>query len=70
MVVTILPVFFFLSGMKKINYFWAYGGQIVHRLSCHHQFCQVIACTLVFLLLQLMQLQQTVALLYSIILGL
>uniref|UniRef100_A0A2P2KEN5 Auxin response factor 6-like n=1 Tax=Rhizophora mucronata TaxID=61149 RepID=A0A2P2KEN5_RHIMU len=56
--------------MRRISYSWASGEQIVRRLSCLRQFCQVIACTLVFLRQQLMPLQQIVGLQYFITQGL
>lgn len=37
-----------LLGMRIINCFWEFGVLNVLKLSCHHQFCPVIACTSVF----------------------
>jgi len=59
-------VLFSLAGMKKINCFLAFGVLVDHNIWCLHQCCQVIACTWGCLLLQLMQLQQTVVSPFSI----
>lgn len=55
--------------MKRISCYWVFDEQIVLRLSCLRLFYQVTACTLVFLLLQLMQLPQIVVLLSFLIQG-
>ena len=55
--------------MKKISSSWGFAVRLVHKPSCHHLFYQVIACTLDFLLLLLMQLLQIVVSQYSIIQG-
>ena len=60
---------FLLPGMRRINCYWVSGEQVVLRLLCLLLFCQVIACTLVFLLQQLMRLQLIAVLLYFITQG-
>jgi hypothetical protein len=58
-----------LSGMTITSFFWEFAGQVGHKLSCHLQSYQVIACILVFLLQLLMLLQQIAALQFSITQG-
>ena len=67
-VIIILSVFS-LIGMKRISFFWEYVVPVGHKLLCHHQFFQVIACTLDFLQLQHMLLQLIAALRCSLIQG-
>jgi hypothetical protein len=55
--------------MTTTSCFWAFVEQAGHRLSCHHRYFLVIACTLVCSLQQLMLHQQIAALLFSIIQG-
>ena len=60
---------FSLIGMKRTSCFWEYVVPVGHKLSCHHQFFQVIACTLDFLQLQHMPQQLIAALPCSLIQG-
>lgn len=60
---------FSLIGMKRISFFWEYVVPVGHKLLCHHQFFQVIACTLDFLQLQHMLQQLIAALQCSLIQG-
>jgi len=54
-----------LSGMTTISFCWEFAGQIGHKLSCHLQSYQVIACISVFLLQLLMLLRQIAGLQFS-----
>jgi hypothetical protein len=54
-----------LSGMTIISFCWEFAGQIGHKLSCHLQSYQVIACILLFLLQLLMLLRQIAGLQFS-----
>lgn len=70
----ILIIFLFIVsslplGMKRISCSWVSDERIDLRLSCPHQFCQVIVCTLVYLLQLHMLLQRIAVLLYFIIQG-
>ena len=53
------------SGMKKISFCWEFAGQIDHKLSCHLQSYEVIACISVLLLQLLMLLRQIAGLQFS-----
>lgn len=64
-----LIVFLAFSGTTIISFFWEFAVQIAHKQSCHRQFYLVIACILVFLLQQLMLLQQIAGSRFSITQG-
>lgn len=55
-----MTLFCILSGMRTISCSWGFGVPIDLKLSCLHQCCPVIACTLGFLL-QLPMLRQPIA---------
>lgn len=59
----------FIIGMKRISSFWGFAVPLDHKPWCRRLFCQVIACTLDFLLLLPMRLQLIAVLLYFTIQG-
>lgn len=60
---------FLIAGMRSHNFFWVLGEPRDNKQCCHLLFYLLIACTLAFLLLQLMPHQVVVHLLSTTILG-